>query len=43
MNLLPDDEEYVYIVFFDIPVEGSIVGFQTQTLAQIFELNTHIS
>jgi len=42
MNLLLNNDEQVYVALFDIPLESNIVGFQTQTLALIFGLNTHI-
>lgn len=42
MNLSLESDEQVYIAVFDIPLESGIVGFQTQTLALVFGLNTHI-
>lgn len=42
MNLTLDNDEQVYIAVFDIPLESSIIGFQTQTLALVFGLNAHI-
>lgn len=42
MNLKLDNDQQVYIALFDIPVQGGIVGFQTQSLALVFGLNTHL-
>ena len=42
MNLRLDNDEQVYIALFDIPQKSNIVGFQTQSLALMFGLNTHI-
>ncbi len=42
MNLALENDEQVYIAVFDIPLESSIIGFQTQTLALVFGLNVHI-
>lgn len=42
MNLKLDNDEQVYIAVFDIPIESGIVGFQTQSLALVFVLNTHL-
>lgn len=42
MNLTLDNDEQVYIAVFDIPLKSKIMGFQTQTLALVFGLNTHI-
>lgn len=42
MNLSLDNEKQVYIAVFDIPLPSNIVSFQTQTLALLFGLNTHI-
>lgn len=42
MNLRLDNDEQVYIAVFDIPIESGIVGFQTQSLALVFGLNTHL-
>lgn len=42
MNLMLDNDEQVYIAVFDIPLKSKIMGFQTQTLALVFGLNTHI-
>ena len=42
MNLKLDNDEQVYIALFDIPLKSNIVGFQTQSLALVFGLNTHI-
>lgn len=42
MNLALENDEQVYIGVFDIPIESGIVGFQTQSLALVFGLNTHI-
>lgn len=42
MNLRLEDDKQVYIAVFDIPFESNIIGFQTQTLALVFGLNTHI-
>ena len=42
MNLSLDNDEQVYIAVFDIPLKINIIGFQTQTLALVFGLNTHI-
>lgn len=40
MNLRLDNDNQVYIALFDIPVQSNIIGFQTQSLALIFGLNT---
>lgn len=42
MGLTLENDEQVYIAVFDMPIESGIVGFQTQTLALVFGLNTHI-
>lgn len=42
MNLKLDNDEQVYIALFDIPLKSNIVGFQTQSLALVFGLHTHI-
>lgn len=42
MNLALENDEQVYIAVFDIPLESNVIGFQTQTLALVFELNVHI-
>ena len=42
MNLLLEHDEQVYLALFDIPMKTNIVGFQTQSLALVFGLNTHI-
>ena len=42
MNLSLENDEQVYIALFDIPMESNIIGFQTQSLALVFGLNTHI-
>lgn len=42
MNLTLDNDEQVYIAVFDIPLKSNIIGFQIQTLALVFGLNTHI-
>lgn len=42
MNLKLDNDQQIYIAVFDIPIKSNIVGFQTQTLALVFGLNTHI-
>lgn len=42
MNLSLENEKQVYIAVFDIPLPSDIIGFQTQTLALLFGLNTHI-
>ena len=42
MNLILENDEQVYIALFDMPQESGIVGFQTQSLALVFGLNTHI-
>lgn len=42
MNLTLDNDQQVYLAIFDIPLISNIVGFQTQTLALVFGLNTHI-
>jgi len=42
MNLALENNEQVYIALFDIPVETSIIGFQTESLALVFGLNVHI-
>lgn len=42
MNLKLDNNQQVYIALFDIPLKSNIVGFQTQSLALVFGLNTHL-
>ncbi len=42
MNLKLDNDKQVYIAVFDIPIKSEIIGFQTQSLALVFGLNTHI-
>lgn len=42
MNLSLENDKQVYIAVFDIPLKSNIIGFQTQTLALVFGLNTHI-
>lgn len=42
MNLPLDNDEQVYIAVFDIPLKSGIVGFQTQSLALVFGLNTNL-
>jgi len=42
MNLSLENDEQVYIALFDIPMKSNIIGFNTQTLALVFGLNTHI-
>ncbi len=42
MNLKLTSDDQVYIAIFDIPIESSLVGFQTETLALVFGLNTHL-
>lgn len=42
MNLQLDNDKQVYIALFDIPLKSDIIGFQTQSLALVFGLNTHI-
>lgn len=42
MNLKLDNEKQVYIALFDIPLKSDIIGYQTQSLALVFGLNTHI-
>jgi hypothetical protein len=42
MGLRLDNDEQVYIAVFDMPMKSGIVGFQTQTLALVFGLNTHL-
>lgn len=42
MNLKLDNEKQVYIAVFDIPLESGIIGHQTQSLAMLFRLNTHL-
>jgi len=42
MNLKLENDEQVYIAVFDIPLQSNILGFQTQTLALVFGLNTHL-
>lgn len=42
MNLKLDNDKQVYIALFDIPLKSNIKGFQTQSLALVFGLNTHI-
>lgn len=42
MNLKLDNEKQVYIALFDIPLKSDIIGYQVQSLALVFGLNTHI-
>lgn len=42
MNLELENDEQVYIAVFDMPLKSDIIGFQTQTLALVYGLNTHI-
>lgn len=42
MNLSLENDQQVYIAVFDIPLKSNIIGFQTQTLALLFGLNTHV-
>lgn len=42
MNLSLENDQQVYIAVFDIPLKSNIIGFQTQTLALVFGLNTHV-
>ncbi|EEA7535126.1 hypothetical protein G5C25_000599, partial [Listeria monocytogenes] len=42
MNLALENSDQVYIALFDIPVETSIMGFYTETLALVFGLNVHL-
>ncbi len=42
MNLILETDRQVYAAIFDIPIKSNIIGFQTQTLALFFGLNTHI-
>ncbi|EHT7656849.1 MULTISPECIES: hypothetical protein [Listeria] len=42
MNLALENSDQVYIALFDIPVETSIMGFHTETLALVFGLNVHL-
>lgn len=42
MNLSLDNDSQVYIAVFDIPLKSNILEFQTQTLALVYGLNTHI-
>lgn len=42
MNLSLENDNQVYIAVFDIPLKSNIIGFQTQTLALVFGLNTHV-
>ncbi|MEG2792984.1 MAG: hypothetical protein RR909_04335 [Bacilli bacterium] len=42
MNLILDNEKQVYIAMFDIPLKSNILGYQTQSLALVFGLNTHV-
>jgi len=42
MKLQLENDEQVYIAVFDIPLASNILGFQTQTLALVYGLNTHI-
>lgn len=42
MNLKLENDEQVYIAVFDMPLKSNITEFQTQTLALVFGLNTHI-
>lgn len=42
MNLKLDNGRQVYIALFDIPMKSNIAGFQTQSLALVFGLNTHL-
>lgn len=42
MNLELENDKQVYIAVFDMPLKSDITGFQTQTLALVYGLNTHI-
>jgi len=42
MNLSLDNYQQVYIAVFDIPSKSGVVEFQTQSLALVFGLNTHL-
>ena len=42
MNLPLNNDQQVYIAIFDIPIKSGIVGFQTQSLALVFGLNTNL-
>ena len=42
MNLKLDNEKQVYIALFDIPLKSNIIECQTQSLALVYGLNTHI-
>lgn len=42
MNLKLQNNKQVYLAVFDIPIESSIVSFNTQTLVLLFGLNTQI-
>lgn len=42
MNLQLESNEQVYIAAFDIPLESNVLYGQTQTLALVFGLNTHL-
>lgn len=42
MNLRLENDMQVYSALFDIPIKSNIIGFQTQTLALFFGLNTHV-
>jgi hypothetical protein len=42
MNLALENDRQVYVAIFDIPIDSYLVGFQTETLALVFGLNTHI-
>ena len=42
MNLTLNNDKQVYIAVFDIPVESIILNKESQTLALVFGLNTHL-
>ena len=42
MNLTLDNGRQVYIAVFDIPVESIILNRESQTLALVFGVNTHL-
>ena len=42
MNLEITDDNSVYIALFDIPVKSIVKGLESQSLALVFGLNTHI-
>ena len=42
MNLTLDNDKQVYIAVFDIPVESIILNRESQTLALVFGINTHL-